>query len=336
MRTFENNVEKDTDDFSRRLQLLIQFCIGKARRVSESCILLEPEEGYLKVKRLLVERFGDVFKVSNSWMEKVSNGPIIKPGDREALQELADDLESCAMTLKTTGRLAQINNEDRLVKILGRCPGFVKSRWQSHVQDVRAKGREPNIEDVQRLVKTVALEKNDPVFGKLMDGGGKTSAATTKKGRRMGQATKRPISQRNMNFSVQTNGEKVKQIGEHGKCYYCEKNHKVDTCKEFKKLNGEEHFKFIRAKKLCDNCLSSFHHAAGCGRKHACEKCEMKRKHMTSVHDQVLALNKDAMSSGRRRLVETKETLHVIQSNLLDWQVRLGPNVATKHYRLFQ
>ena len=61
MRTFENNVEKDTDDFSRRLQLLIQFFTGKARRVIESCILLEPEEGYLKAKRLLAERFGDVF-----------------------------------------------------------------------------------------------------------------------------------------------------------------------------------------------------------------------------------------------------------------------------------
>ena len=140
MRTFENNVEKDTDDYARRLQLLIQFCTGKARRVIESCILLEPEEGYLKAKRMLAERFGDIFKVSNSWIAKVSNGPIIKPTDRETLQELADDLESCEITLKATGRMMQINNQDRLVKILERCPGFVKSRWQSHVQDIRARG----------------------------------------------------------------------------------------------------------------------------------------------------------------------------------------------------
>ena len=302
MRTFENNVEKETDDFSRRLQLLIQFCTGRARRVIESCILLESEEGYLKAKKLLAERFGDVFRVSNSWTEKVSDGPIIKPGDREALQELADDLESCAITLKATGRLAQINNKDRLVKILGRCPGFVKSLWQSVVQDIRAKGREPNIEDVQRLVKTVALEKNDPVFGKLMDGGGKDSAATAKMGRRMGQANIRLTSQRNMNFSVQTNGENVKQIGGHVKCYYCEKNHKIDSCEEFKKLNGEEKFKIIRAKKLCDNCLSSFHYAAGCRRKNACEvpECEFKRKHMTSVHEQVMAFEKGRNEQWRK------------------------------------
>ena len=117
---------------------------------------------------------------------------------------------------------------------------------------------------MQRHVKTVALEKNDPVFGKLINGGGEDSAATTKKGRRMGQPTNRLTSQRNMNLSVQTNGENVKQIGEHVKCYYCEKNHKVDTCKEFKKLNDEEQFKFIRNKEFCSKCLSSFHYAARC------------------------------------------------------------------------
>ena len=30
--SFENNVEKDTDNFSRRLQVLVQFCTGKAIR----------------------------------------------------------------------------------------------------------------------------------------------------------------------------------------------------------------------------------------------------------------------------------------------------------------
>ena len=49
-RSFENNVEKDTCDFSRRLQLLIQFCTSKVRRAIEGCILLQPQEGYMKAK----------------------------------------------------------------------------------------------------------------------------------------------------------------------------------------------------------------------------------------------------------------------------------------------
>ena len=140
LKSFENNVEKDTLDASRRLQLLIQFCTGKAKRLIEKCISMEPEEGYRTAKRLLAERFGDKYKFTKAWICKISDGPAVKPGDCEALLELADDLQSCKITLQATGRLMQINSEDKLVKVIGRCPGFVKSRWQSHILEIREEG----------------------------------------------------------------------------------------------------------------------------------------------------------------------------------------------------
>ena len=255
----------------------------------ESCIPLEPEEGNWTAKRMLAERFGDVFKVSKSWIDKVSSGPIIKPGDREALQQLADDLESCEIALKATGRMLQVNNEDRLVRILERCPGFVKSRWQSRVREIRVEGREPNVQDVRRLVRTASLEKNDPVFGALMDVGGKDIMTKTG-GKIQRYATVGLTLQRAMNFSVQSRDENAKDGGKNVNCYYCNNNHKIDSCDDFKKLNGEEMFRFIRAKKLCDNCLSLFHFAAGCKRKHECTMrgCEVKRKHITSMHNAIV------------------------------------------------
>ena len=45
----------------------------------------------------------------------MSDGPVLKSGDREVLLDLADDLDNCKITLKATGRLTQINNENRLV-----------------------------------------------------------------------------------------------------------------------------------------------------------------------------------------------------------------------------
>ena len=162
-------MEKDTNDFSRRLQLLVQFCTGKARKVVENCILLEPEEGYKEAKKLLEERFGDRYKVTNSWITKVSNGPKLKTSDREGLLDLAGDLQNCEITLKASGRLTQVNSEYRLVKILEHCPGYVKSRWQSRVQEIRKDHHDPNIEDVRKLIRKIAMEKNDPVFGSVMD-----------------------------------------------------------------------------------------------------------------------------------------------------------------------
>ena len=141
----------------------------------ESCVLLESDEGYEKAKKLLAERFGDKFKVTNYWIRKVSDGPVIKAGNREALQDLADDLKNYEITLKATGRLAQINNEDRLIKIPERCPAFLLSRWQTKVQEIQNEDRDPNIEDVCKMVRTAAKEKNDPVFGGIMDLGDRDS-----------------------------------------------------------------------------------------------------------------------------------------------------------------
>ena len=65
------------------------------------------------------------------------------------------------MTLKAAGRLTQLNNENRLAKILERCPNFVKFRWQSRVQEIRSYHREPTVEDVRCLIRTMSF--NGPI-----------------------------------------------------------------------------------------------------------------------------------------------------------------------------
>ena len=49
------------------------------------------------------------------------------------------------------------------------CPGFVKLLWQSKVQEIREDGRDPHIADIHQLVRKVAVEMNDLVFGQIMD-----------------------------------------------------------------------------------------------------------------------------------------------------------------------
>ena len=57
------------------------------------------KEDYVKAKNLLEERFGEKYMVSNAWIEKLSEGPPINQNDCEVLLDLADDLESCKITL---------------------------------------------------------------------------------------------------------------------------------------------------------------------------------------------------------------------------------------------
>ena len=100
LKTFENSVEKCTEDDSLRLQLLIQYCTGKAKETIKCCGMMSGKDGYVKAKKLLEERFGEKYVVSNAWIEKLSEGPPIDQNDREALLDLADDLESCEIPLR--------------------------------------------------------------------------------------------------------------------------------------------------------------------------------------------------------------------------------------------
>ncbi|KAK3742185.1 hypothetical protein QZH41_012075 [Actinostola sp. cb2023] len=135
--------------------------------------MLNASEGLRKAKRILADRFGDKYAVTNAWIRKVSEGPVIKVNDREALLDLASDLESCEITLNVTERLNQINNEDKMIKILQRVPLYIRSRWQKLVQDIRRNERDPNIQDLRKLIEAVAKEKNDPVFGAILEPAGK-------------------------------------------------------------------------------------------------------------------------------------------------------------------
>ena len=67
------------------------------------------------------------------------------------------------------GRLSQFNNEDKMMKILRRLPLYLCSRWRKRVQEIRADGRDPNLEYLKKMIRGAAKEKNDPVFGPILD-----------------------------------------------------------------------------------------------------------------------------------------------------------------------
>ena len=106
----------------------------------------------------------------------------------------------------TAGRMAQLNNEDRLVKIVQRCPAYVKSRWQTRVQDIRTRERDPNIEDLRKLIRLAAREKTDPVFGGIMEAGNKDFSARQRIPRRL-EAPKGRV------FSINTTEQASKSHG---------------------------------------------------------------------------------------------------------------------------
>ena len=262
MKTFENSVEKCTADDSLRLQLLIQYCTGKAKETIKCCGMMSGKDGYVKAKKLLEERFREKYVVSNAWIEKLSEGPPINQNDCEALLDLADDLESCEITLMVAGRLSQFTNEDKMMKICRRPPLYLNSRWQKRVQEIRADGIDPNLEDLKKMIKGTAKEKNDPLFGSILDPvkdvrnkeKSRNKPPVPKKTDRFAGSTTFPDS------SVQLDGRVPHASGPSGssssrlnagfKCFLCGGGHKLEKCEQFSAKSSEEKLKFMRDRKL--------------------------------------------------------------------------------------
>ena len=75
MHNFETCLEKDNPDNSRRLQLLIQHCYGKARDAIESCVNLPVDEGYHVAKSTLRENFGLPHIIAKAHIRKLESLP---------------------------------------------------------------------------------------------------------------------------------------------------------------------------------------------------------------------------------------------------------------------
>ena len=122
MRSFDNSIGSAALDDSAKLNRLFQYCKGEALKVIKCCAVMSPSEGYARARVLLKERFGDDYKISEMWVRKVTEGPVIKYGEGRRLQEMADDLRSCKETSGAMNKLEEIDTRRSMVKIVERVP----------------------------------------------------------------------------------------------------------------------------------------------------------------------------------------------------------------------
>ena len=66
-------------------------------------------------------------------------------------------------------------------------------------------------------------------------------------------------------------------------CHYCSKDHDLDDCKEFAKLDGSTRYTFVKERNLSTGCLILGHKKMYCRRKRMCKVCQ--RYHPTTLHN---------------------------------------------------
>ena len=74
----------------------------------QSCLLINPKEGYKTARALLKDRYGRSYKIATALIDRGTKTPQIKSNDGPALQRYSVLLTGCKNSLKEIGYLNKI------------------------------------------------------------------------------------------------------------------------------------------------------------------------------------------------------------------------------------
>ncbi|KAL9958369.1 hypothetical protein ACROYT_G035375 [Oculina patagonica] len=309
IRSFDNNIEKNSTDEGEKMTFLLQYCTGAARDAFKSCVTMDPVLGYQEARKLLKDRFGHPFKISTAHLNQVTRGPPVKPNDQKGLLAFADQLKDCQNVLHSIGYLDEINSADNLRSIIDRLPFHPKTKWLEVSDSIQESGQRPRIHHISRFVSDKARAANNPVFGGALN----SDKDTGKKDR----PNKKTVTPSTMGTTHAAHGDferssspvpngvsenrqpTSRRRNVYVKCLVCDGIYQLWNCEQFKRKSYEDRMKIIRDAKLCDNCFKVGHLAKGCIQKSSCYVEGCNRKHMTIIHPP------DQTSPAR---LETRET----------------------------
>ena len=163
MHNFETCLEKDNPDNSRRLQLLIQHCFGKAKDAIESCVNLPVDEGYYVAKNALHENFGLPHIIAKAHIRKLENLRPLKQADGTSLLEFARHLEVANRTLSGMGSeyISDLNHTNTLRELNKKLPFFMRIKWTECAGRIISAGSKPQFADFLKFLKDRAKLVNN-------------------------------------------------------------------------------------------------------------------------------------------------------------------------------
>jgi hypothetical protein len=239
VRAFEHLVERKTTSPIARSYYIVQYTSGHVQESMKSCLSMQPSEGYMEATRLLKQRYGQSYQIASAEVNRLINGPVIKPDDGVELQRFSIQLTSCANTLKEIGCIGKLDNSENLKRIINRLPTAMQYKWQDAVgRIVEQEGRDITINDVTKFVTSRARAANHPVFGKV--------DRERKEKIDPDQRRSRPPGIRANVFS--THGEEENQEGatKRRTCPSCKQNHWLSRCERFRKQSLVDRQKFVK------------------------------------------------------------------------------------------
>ncbi len=307
IRAFESVIESKIKDSCVKLNSLLQYCSPTVRNVLSCTLVKTPSEGYLLARKLLKERYGHSYTISQSWLKHLSQYPNIR--NSSTLQSYADDVNNCYETLQEMGFLKELECSKIMKDLISKLPSSVQNRWVRQYHDALESKREYGMKELVTLVTRAAREASDPQFGEFC-------MSSNRPGNNPAHRPGKPFNNFNFNNPRSPAAGQVKPSmlalpaptatsGPPGPraasplvnytspkvrcCALCNNNHHITTCNQFLGLQDDDVMPCVRLKKLCLICLNRGHFANKCLSKSRCKVPGCTARHHTLIHNALMA-----------------------------------------------
>lgn len=288
IRAFETVIETRELDYAGRLYYLEQHTAGRAQELVQSCLYMKAEDGYVKAKKLLESKFGQKHKIAMAYVDKVTNGPVIKAEDADALEGFAVLLSSCTNTLKAIGYSSKFESPDSMRKIIERLPPKLQASWRDNADRIlNSEARDVCIDDISLFVEQKARTLSNPVFGKLpcLEKEKKNSKdrGSRSKSERPGGKQLSLVTISETKSALNSSADVLSAVHSSKKnCLFCNADHNLTECSSFAKVPPTDRQEFVMKQRLCFSCLGGGHQSRSCHKRKPCIHCN--KRHATVMH----------------------------------------------------
>lgn len=314
-KSFDTIIEKRTDNSSQRLYYLGKYITGEAKEAIRGLLSLDSAEAYTEARKILAERYGNPFLVTDAYRKRINEWPKIPPNDGLSLRKFSDFLLHCQTATKEIKYLKVLDDPDENQKMLRKLPRYLVDRWGREVDRWLTKEPEeltgggsinqmrksdssyPPFSAFCKFLKRESRIACNPVISNKLtreeDVKGDQEAANKSNHRfqrRKCFATDSSEIKHDSQRGIKEERMKKKEF-----CHFCKNAHSLEACKEFMKISLQERRQFIHARGLCHGCLAWGHIRKDCRNRKSCSTCN--GPHATILHDDSFAANKQASTT---------------------------------------
>ncbi|XP_070510435.1 uncharacterized protein [Cardiocondyla obscurior] len=259
--TFRTLIHESELTKIQKFQYLVGSVKDQAAKTIESIEI--SEENYDVAWQLLRQRYDDDRGIAKRHIQCLFEMPTVRRESAGAIQELVDHTQKHMRVLKGMGHPTESWGALVIHLIERNLDGATRRHWEEHVESKENVTTETMLEFLQgqcRLLKraTMGIEFKEPVRNDARDKSKLSNPKGARAARTVMAATLRE-----------------------GKCYLCQEDHLLYTCKQFLGLPVESRIDEIRRLRLCLNCFSSDHFVRNC-KSSSCRSCG--ERHNTLCH----------------------------------------------------